>query len=269
VKRESKDADSSSSTPVVKKKYNSAIEKMLKDNGINPVKFDTNPKAARFFVIKSYSADDIHKAIKYNVWASTEHGNRRLDQAYKESGKDPIYLFFSVNASGCFCGMAKMESPVDYSKTFNLWGQGDKWTGQFALKWIFIKNLPNKKVRHIRLSNNQNKPVTNSRDTQEILAEPGKQVLKIYHQCDLSAGSILDEFDHYDREELKKQQELQEKESKKDETASVATTISVAPTSVVAQSKGDSKPATTATPSTPAALTTPASKQQTKAPAKK
>lgn len=60
--------------------------------------FDCSPKFARFFVIKSYSEDDVHKSIKYGVWASTENGNKRLAQAWKESSsKGPIYLFFSVN----------------------------------------------------------------------------------------------------------------------------------------------------------------------------
>ncbi|CAK9181372.1 unnamed protein product [Ilex paraguariensis] len=55
---------------------------------------------AKFFIIKSYSEDDVHKSIKYNVWASTPHGNKKLDAAYQEAlqklGDCPIFLFFSV-----------------------------------------------------------------------------------------------------------------------------------------------------------------------------
>lgn len=61
-----------------------------------PVDYDS----AKFFVIKSYSEDDVHKSIKYNVWASTPNGNKKLDAAYQEaqqkSGHCPIFLFFSV-----------------------------------------------------------------------------------------------------------------------------------------------------------------------------
>ena len=54
---------------------------------------------ARFFVIKSYTEDDVHKSLKYEIWSSTDPGNKRLDKAFKEtSGRSPIYLFFSVNA---------------------------------------------------------------------------------------------------------------------------------------------------------------------------
>lgn len=55
---------------------------------------------AKFFVIKSYSEDDVHKSIKYNVWASTQNGNKKLHAAYQEaqdkSGVCPVFLFFSV-----------------------------------------------------------------------------------------------------------------------------------------------------------------------------
>ena len=60
---------------------------------------------AKFFVIKSYSEDDVHKSVKYNVWSSTPNGNKKLDSAYNEAqrisvGKPrhcPVFLFFSVS----------------------------------------------------------------------------------------------------------------------------------------------------------------------------
>lgn len=58
---------------------------------------------AKFFIIKSYSEDDVHKSIKYNVWASTPHGNKKLDAAYHEAKQKtsgcPVFLFFSVSIS--------------------------------------------------------------------------------------------------------------------------------------------------------------------------
>jgi YTH domain-containing family protein len=69
----------------------------------NLTEFQTKHENAMFFVIKSYSEDDVHKSIKYNVWASTPNGNKRLDFAFKialemsEKGiKCPVFLFFSV-----------------------------------------------------------------------------------------------------------------------------------------------------------------------------
>ncbi|KFP90932.1 YTH domain family protein 2, partial [Apaloderma vittatum] len=99
----------------------------------------------RVFIIKSYSEDDIHRSIKYNIWCSTEHGNKRLDAAYR-----------SMN------------------------GQGPA------------------QLRHIRLENNENKPVTNSRDTQEVPLEKAKQVLKIIATYKHTT-SIFDDFSHYEK----------------------------------------------------------------------
>ena len=85
-------------------------------------------------MIKSYTEDDVHKSLKYEIWSSTDPGNKRLDKAFKETaGRGPIYLFFSVNAryvtlytnvsqsphvyildSGHFCGMAEMLTPVSH-----------------------------------------------------------------------------------------------------------------------------------------------------------
>jgi hypothetical protein len=53
------------------------LEELRSVNEYNPREYDLNPKNARFFVIKSYSEDDIHRSIKYEIWCSTEHGNRR------------------------------------------------------------------------------------------------------------------------------------------------------------------------------------------------
>lgn len=60
-----------------------------------------------------------------------------------------------------------MTGPVDFSKSVDFWQQ-DKWNGRFPVVWHIIKDIPNCQFRHIILENNDNKPVTNSRDTQEV-----------------------------------------------------------------------------------------------------
>ncbi|KRG00718.1 YTH domain-containing family protein isoform X1 [Drosophila mojavensis] len=175
----------------------------LKDkNNYNPSDIDLDKAAsARFFVIKSYSEDDIHRSIKYEIWCSTDHGNKRLDDAFKERHKEGgnILLFFSVNGSGHFCGMAQMMTSVDYNSTSSVWSQ-DKWKGKFKVKWIYVKDVPNGKLRHIRLENNDNKSVTHSRDTQEIPNTKGIEVLQILHSYRHST-SIFDDFSHYEKKQ--------------------------------------------------------------------
>ncbi|MFS7981509.1 putative YTH domain-containing protein [Helianthus anomalus] len=174
--------------------------------------FVTTYDNAKFFVIKSFSEENVHKSIKYSVWASTPLGNRKLDAAYqeaKESGATcPVFLFFSVNASGQFCGVAEMVGPVDFVNDAEYWQQ-DRWSGQFRVKWHIIKDVPNGRFRHIILENNENKPVTHSRDSQEVKREAGNAMLKIFKDHDAST-SMLDDFGYYDE----KEKELQEKKAK-------------------------------------------------------
>ncbi|WOL07948.1 YTH domain-containing family protein 2-like [Canna indica] len=178
----------------------------------NKTDFSETYADAKFFIIKSYSEDDIHKSIKYSVWASTPHGNKKLDAAYQES-KDkstgcPIFLFFSVNTSGQFVGVAEMVGPVDFNKTFDYWQQ-DKWIGCFPVKWHIVKDVPNSILKHIILENNDNKPVTNSRDTQEVKLEQGLQLLKLFKEH-AAKTSVLDDFSFYET----RQKLLQEKRSR-------------------------------------------------------
>ena len=196
-----------SNPPVTPSESIPILEKLKAKNCYNPKEFNLIQKSARFFIIKSYSEDDIHRSIKYSVWTSTEHGNRRLNEAFKEqqSHSAPTYLLFSVNGSGHFCGIAMMMSEVDLEIETGIWSQ-DKWKGKFEVKWFYVKDVPNNALRHIRLENNDNKPVTNSRDTQEVPPEKGKQVLKIIHSYKHQT-SIFDDFAHYEKrqdEEFKK-----------------------------------------------------------------
>uniref|UniRef100_A0A8D3ARP4 YTH domain-containing family protein n=1 Tax=Scophthalmus maximus TaxID=52904 RepID=A0A8D3ARP4_SCOMX len=176
------------------------LDKLRASHSYNPKEFDWSLKNGRVFIIKSYSEDDIHRSIKYSIWCSTEHGNKRLDSAFRTmNSKGPVYLLFSVNGSGHFCGVAEMRSPVDYGTSAGVWAQ-DKWKGKFDVVWLFVKDVPNSQLRHIRLENNDNKPVTNSRDTQEVPLEKAKQVLKIIAQFKHST-SIFDDFSHYEKKQ--------------------------------------------------------------------
>ena len=93
--------------------------------------------------------------------------------------------------------MAEMMSPIDYEHKTDVWQMSNKWQGKFEVKWIYVKDVPNQQFRNIRLENNDNKPVTNSRDTQEIPYEKGKQMLKTMHMY-RDKTSIFDDFQYYE-----------------------------------------------------------------------
>jgi hypothetical protein len=93
--------------------------------------------------------------------------------------------------------MAEMMSPLDYEHQTDVWHMSNKWQGKFEVKWIYVKDVPNQQFRNIRLENNENKPVTNSRDTQEIPYEKGKLMLKTLHMY-RHKTSIFDDFQYYE-----------------------------------------------------------------------
>ncbi|OMO98948.1 hypothetical protein COLO4_13604 [Corchorus olitorius] len=216
-----KNQDAFGSATLAVKDQNLPLTESNKDNDAslvpdmeqyNKEDFPETYSDAKFFVIKSYSEDDVHKSIKYNVWASTSNGNKKLDAAYREAKEKPdgcpVFLLFSVNTSGQFVGLAEMVGPVDFDKTLEYWQQ-DKWTGCFPVKWHIVKDVPNTSLRHITLENNENKPVTNSRDTQEVNFEQGIQILKIFKEHS-SKTCILDDFEFYEA----RQRIIQEKKAK-------------------------------------------------------
>ncbi|OEL13042.1 YTH domain-containing family protein 1 [Dichanthelium oligosanthes] len=141
--------------------------------------------------------------IDSELYNRTASGNRKLDSAYRAAKEKeehcPIFLFFSVNGSGQFCGVAEMIGPVDFDRSVDYWQQ-DKWSGQFPVKWHIIKDVPNNLLRHIILENNDNKPVTNSRDTQEVKLEQGLQMLTIFKNHEAET-TILEDFDFYEQRE--------------------------------------------------------------------
>ena len=155
----------------------------------------------RFFVLKSADEDNIHKSIKYRIWCSTIKGNQKLQKAFKDAdNKYPIYLFFSVNGSGRFLGLAQMTSDIEYRANFNYWSQNEKWKGFFFLVWLTVKDIPNRVFRHINNEYNENKSVTASRDTQEIPTNAGSEMLKIFSEYPYES-SVLDDFKYYEHKQ--------------------------------------------------------------------
>ena len=170
-------------------------------NKKNESLIDSINEHSNFFVIKSFSEEDVHKAIKYNVWTSTKGGNQTLNNAFKackEKGGD-VYLFFSSNGSGRYVGLAKMKNEVNSNQIFPYWTQDNKWGGLFDIEWIFIKDVPfiNFKDVVFTLKDGEKKCVTNSRDTQEVPFKEGMTMVNIIKNYE-NSNTLLEHFEYYD-----------------------------------------------------------------------
>ncbi|KAH8856504.1 YTH domain family protein 1 [Schistosoma japonicum] len=100
-----------------------------------------------------------------------------------------IILFFSVRESGYLTGVAEMTSPVNSQKRSTIW-QDLRFRGEFAVRWLYIKHIPNHVIKHILVECYDNRPVTVLRDTSEILPpSKGEELLRIVHEYGLSSPS--------------------------------------------------------------------------------
>ena len=55
-----------------------------------------------------------------------------------------VFLFFSVNKSKHFCGVAKMLGRVQNDVNHEqLWKQSGKWQGSISIGWVQVKDVPN------------------------------------------------------------------------------------------------------------------------------
>lgn len=67
----------------------------------------------------------MHKSLKYEIWSSTDPGNKRLDKAFKETnGRGPIYLFFSVNARSVLVLALPLLCETEQSRQWSLLRDG-------------------------------------------------------------------------------------------------------------------------------------------------
>jgi len=67
------------------------------------------------------------------------------------------------------------------------------------VEWMFIKDIPFKEFRDIiiLMKDGQVKPLSNSRDTQEIPFTDAKRIFEIFETY-MNSNTILEHFEYYD-----------------------------------------------------------------------
>ena len=171
---------------------------------------------SKFFVIKSFSEEDVHKSIKYGVWSSSKNGNLTLSKAFQitKEKNGNVYLFFSCNGSGRYVGVSRMKTSCDENRTFEFWTQDGKWTGLFDVEWLFIKDVPFKEFKDIiiTMKDGEIKPISNARDTQEIPFEQAKIMLEKIANYQ-NSNTILEHFEFYDMRQENYEKNMQVKKN--------------------------------------------------------
>ncbi|OQV22284.1 putative YTH domain-containing family protein 2 [Hypsibius exemplaris] len=170
----------------------SLVQRLRTENSFNnPDLKALELERARFFIMKPLSERDVFDSIVRSEWSGTAYGGELLDEVYQaHHTKGPVYLLFSVNGSGQFCGIAHMTSRVQ--RHANIW-EAQRNNGKFKVKWDFVKDVPNAALRHINIDARGSKPVTNCRDATEMSPVEAVKVVKII-QAHESVSNVLESY---------------------------------------------------------------------------
>ena len=158
-----------------------------------------------------YNFEQASKAYKTCCWSSTPKANRKLASAYKTLGGCrkivSVYVCQWIGEIGAVAeitsvGIGNNDLNGDFGSE-----EGDervlkhgqrqktkqkhKQKGverqrqdrtEFQLRWWHIIDIANKQLKHLRVPSNGNRPVTNSRDTQELPLDIGQAMLDIFRE---------------------------------------------------------------------------------------
>ena len=154
----------------------------------------------RYFVIKSSEWKTLAVSVKRKEWVTHTTNQFSLNSAFQES-RGKVILFFSVNESRCFQGVAKMEHAIRAKdpneieelkrKHQNNPKAGDidpsiysmDWTHPFPISWCRTvagedgNGLGFRYISHIKNPYNHNQPVSRARDCQEVASSEGYELL--------------------------------------------------------------------------------------------
>jgi hypothetical protein len=180
------------------------------------------PDDSAIYIIKSFTEEDIHKSIKYNVWSSTNFGNTKLNSEFKAR---PVFLLFSAYKTNQFTGLARMKSEVNFKNVFPLWAR-DNWRGTFEVEWLLVKDVPFREFRNVKCEqrekkvngeynfiNYSTKSLTNSPDCQKLCTAEGKEIVNIMVNYQ-NRNSILEHFEYYDTRQANYERTLSLKSGK-------------------------------------------------------
>ena len=137
----------------------------------------TNQKVA-FFVIRSKTLEDIHKAVKYGVWTSSPFNNRKFRTA-KEQGHRVVF-FFTYMKSNKFVGAAELVSLPNPNKEFPYWGEIGKWKGIMHVRWLFVRDLYFDSLSSLTI---QDQPLFELKDGTDVSSDEGLFLMKTFSEA--------------------------------------------------------------------------------------
>lgn len=105
----------------------------------------------------------------------------------------------SVVNSGQFTGVAQMVGEVRFNLIFNYWWEELKWSGNFPVKWIYVKDLHHDTVSHLAVDDTS---IVRLKDGSPLPMKLGIEVMKAFRSTDF-VSDIFEAFKFMDGREEK------------------------------------------------------------------
>ncbi|CAJ1345734.1 unnamed protein product [Effrenium voratum] len=179
----------------------------------------------RFFVMRSANLRNVQISACKGIWATGGGNTSKLCQGFREV--DHVIMIFTSAESRTFLGYARMVDEPDSRLFPGIWGTFSNRLGHsFKVHWLKQCSVNLAAADHIRNPQNDDKPVRQGKDGQELPASVGERLCRFLWQErdeDILKGSEL-EFEprvRYEYPEPKEQEEappLALEDAKKDES---------------------------------------------------
>ena len=101
--------------------------------------------------------------------------------------------------SGQFTGVAQMVGEVRFNMIFNYWWEELKWSGNFPVKWIYVKDLHHDIVSNLSVDDTS---IVRLKDGSPLPFNIGIEVLKTFRSTDF-VSDIFEAFKYMDGREEK------------------------------------------------------------------
>ncbi|KAH6648090.1 YT521-B-like domain-containing protein [Truncatella angustata] len=157
-----------------------------RSNGFKPINLGQKGDV-RFFVIRSYSIENVQDAMEDGLWATKHDNAKKLCDIFESGVK--IILIFGANKTGEFQGYARMTGiPSAYNPKPKWWIR-ITWPKSlpFTIEWVSKQATSDRLTRGLKNSLNEGMPITRSRDCQELDDYCGRALIDIMNQEAMNA----------------------------------------------------------------------------------
>lgn len=167
---------------------------------------------SNFFVIRSKKIDDIHKAVKYGVWTSSQHNNVRIQDTFM-TGKmynRPTFFFFTyLNAPG-FVGLAILDG-IQLEREFPFFGEIGRWVGIMFMRWIFLRDVMFDEVAELKETghNGEYRRLNEMTDGSRLNAINALRIIELMNTA-RPISHVFEKFPNYDFQEKKMRNNVEE-----------------------------------------------------------